>query len=103
MDNRIDRNSSRICFCTEPLYGYRINQETITQLTSIVRLDHRAISYFNRIEHLLNKTSSARQDKVFCKALLKEAYRENRYFLGLMRKSYRLLKYELNWQKNLQH
>ncbi|ASX26383.1 glycosyltransferase [Candidatus Williamhamiltonella defendens] len=78
--------AQRMGFCAEPLYGYRINPESITQSTSIERLAHRAISYLNIIEHLLNKASSVRQDKLFCKALLKQAHRETRHFLGLMRK-----------------
>lgn len=78
--------TQRMGFCAQALYGYRINPTSVTQSPDIELLSQRATGYLDIIEKLLDKADKITQDNAFHQALLKQAYRESRHFLGLMRK-----------------
>lgn len=78
-------NASRIVFYQEPLYGYRINELSITNSNSIKTLENRACSYLYIIKRL-SDSSELIDDKKLKKSLLLQANREGGHFIGILRK-----------------
>lgn len=76
---------AKIGFCPEPLYGYRINHNSITGSSSPESLYKRAHSYIKIIQTLSGTVSNS-HDAALNKALLLQINRESGHFLSLLRK-----------------
>lgn len=78
--------SKRVGFMKNPLYGYRINPQSITEKMTEDAFQHRAQSYIFIMDYLVVCAKEKISDEILRRALLRHTNREGGHFLGLMRK-----------------
>ena len=76
----------RVGFVSQPLYGYRVNANSLSRNPSTMAILRRAQSYLFAMDQLVAKAGQLAQDVALHDALVRHTAMESRNFLGLLRK-----------------